>query len=358
MAAGRLDVLGRAVPHANLDTCDTGALAVGAAVPSPPVDHFNTVTVYTGLIVLLLNIMDGVLDRSVPFQMVWASSPMLLLLYASGLPAWLYLANLMRTGGLEHSIEDEVLFGFFTVTIVWLYFKQFTIMWDLLWDWELFLAVAWARHHLAPLLPPRVPTAPAVGREGGHVARVRVLASRGFPPFPQWRAIGGELRASWTTLRRLQCVPLIVVGLYEVPVLLLFGISAAMAHLFVRVRTRGGNAALRGPSLAVIDVLVDLSTVLPRIPAWGLWVFAQAQSEESATEALVSMTAAANADTAREMAVAASDMNRLPLPVSDRQLLLTTVIVLANSVVDDWDWEGAALSPARRDKLATLWAAQ
>lgn len=360
MAAGSLDTLGR-IANATLDTCNPGALAAAAVDSSPPVDHINTVTVYTGFIVLLLSIMDGVLDRSVPYQMVWVGSPMLLLLYAAGLPAWILMADLMRRGGVDHSTEDKVLFAFFTITIVWLYFKQFTIMWDLLWDWELFLAVAWARCLVARQRPPGTAAAPA---EVGYLARVRVLASRGFPPFPQWRGIWHELRAGGTILRWLQCVPLLVVGICELPVVLIFGISAPMARLFVWARTRGGHAAFHGPSMAVVNVRVDLSTVLPRTPAWGLWAFAQAHSEESATGALMTMTDSANPDAARTLAVAATGMPVAAIylagpapPVSNRQLLLTTVIVLANSAVNEWDWEGAAMSPARQKQLEELWAA-
>lgn len=356
MAVGGVGTLG-GVTRTALNSCSPCVLADDAAKVSPPAD-INAVTVYTGFIILLLNVMDGVLDRTVPYQMVWVSSPMLLLLYAFGFFAWSMVAHLMRTGGLAHSTEDVLLFAFFTITIVWLYFKQFTIMWDLLCDWELFLAVARARDFLAPRARARMAVAAAVGRADGHVARVEVLASRGFPPYPQWRAIWGEMAASRTILRLLQCVPLLVVGVLELPVLMLFGLSTVMAQCYVRARTLRWNAALRRPLLAAINVRVDLALVLPCTPAWGVWAFAQAHSEASAEAMLVAMTTSGNVAAARDAALHTIGITYRPVNMSTRELLLTTVIMLVNSRVTEWDWEGAALSPARAVKLATLWAAQ
>lgn len=61
---------------------------------------------------------------------------------------WMVVARGMLRQVLPHSIEDTALFFLFTLTILWLYTRQLALLRDVFRDWELFLAVAWARHQL------------------------------------------------------------------------------------------------------------------------------------------------------------------------------------------------------------------
>lgn len=50
------------------------------AVANTQTDHFNEVMIYSGLIVLLLTVMDGVLHDSAPYQFVHSGAPLALVL--------------------------------------------------------------------------------------------------------------------------------------------------------------------------------------------------------------------------------------------------------------------------------------
>lgn len=82
-------------------TCGPASSAATTDTGSSDVDSLNMVTVCMVLIVLLLNVIDGVLDRAaVPYHFIWVGVPGALFLYAMGLPAWCVVVHYMRTGVL------------------------------------------------------------------------------------------------------------------------------------------------------------------------------------------------------------------------------------------------------------------
>lgn len=127
----------------------TATLAAPTEAACACVERLNSVNIYMVVIILIRRIVGGTLDPSlVPYQFVWEGAPLPLLRYAAGLPVWSTFAVMMKTGRIESSSEYIVLFTIFTATILWVYALQFTMLWDLRCDWELFSAVAWARELL------------------------------------------------------------------------------------------------------------------------------------------------------------------------------------------------------------------
>jgi len=321
----------------------------GAQPPS-----FNFLTLYTGFIALLLNIMEGVLDESISYQMVWVGAPLTLVLYVLGLGLWFIFARCVYRSRASHYWEDAVAFVLFTINILWLYTKQATLLWDTWMDGELFRAVAWAHARLAPTTcNPRRPP--------GHLPRVQVMAGKGFPTFAQWRALWPELIASTELRRVLQAVTLFLAALYDLPVMFVFFFNYHAAVMTVRCMTHekfGGAdwAGFQESGLAVVNMVEDIVPVLPRVPAWGLWKLSQGLSNASALALLRDMTGEHLNFTARAAAEAVTGLDKRANETSARQLLLTTVVLLANNVTDAFDWDAAALAPAAGQKLADLWA--
>eukprot|EP00170_Pyropia_yezoensis_P002427 contig_10194_g2431 len=340
---------------------------------------------------LILRIVGGTLDPSlVPYQFVWEGAPLPLLRYAAGLPLWFTFAVMMKTGGIESSSEYIVLFTIFTATILWVYALQFTMLWVLRCDWELFSAVAWAREllkslpEICPVARPVkghctcdcVHVAARVGDEAdahdssgalqegeagnweqvvgepegrNYAVRMRVLAGRGFSHIAQLVEWLADMGTCESPLRVLQAVPLGVAVVYAVPILVVVIPSDVLARLtgggFVtlricltyRVGARGGRAAV-----AVIRIYANQSAVLPRVPAWGLWVFSQTQSEASSFRLLRGVTGAETVEESRLRV--RRELNLNDEPSSDRQMLLSAVVLLVNSAAEQFDWERVALS--------------
>lgn len=172
----------------------------------------------------------------------------------------------MKTGGIESSSEDLVLFTIFMATILWVYTQHSTMLWDLWCDWELFSAVAWARELLASLPEIRpvakpvqghctcdcVNVAARVGDEadvddsggalqageagngaqagGGpegrnYAVRMRVLAGRGFSYIAQLVELLADMGTCESPLRVLQAVPLGVAVAHALPILVVLAAS-------------------------------------------------------------------------------------------------------------------------------------
>lgn len=105
--------------------------------------------------------------------------------------------------------------------------------------------------------------------------------------------------------------------------------------------------------MAVVRIYSDMSAVLPRLPAWGLWVLAKTQSNESSSALLRIMTNAATG-----WCPAPSPGIRRAGPAPEREkppaAAVTAVVLLANHAVDELDWERVALSPDSGLMLAEL----
>lgn len=385
---------------------------------------FNAVTVYAACIILLIACMGLLLDKKVPYGFVFRGSPGACILYTIGMVAWGLMLGFLITGTISNSTEDIIVFATFTLTILWPYSQQFTLLWDTLWDQELYFAVARAFHarqahanalpgtpaqgNAAPMpgvpaggnvvapqaaptggnvvappgapaggiivAPPGAPAggnvvatpgAPAGGNVvaaagapvgiaavPGHVARVQVLASGGFPHFDAWQSIPREIASSRSLLRWLQCVPLIVSALYSSIFMLVFMISTQLAQAMVRCNWR---AAMRQEMLDMLAQADNIATVLPRLPAWGMWAFSQALNEDRAIALLTRMTGAGNDIDARNLARQYTGQAAQNMQWTDRHLLLTLVVVLVNRGSEPWEWQEEAVSPTLGDDLARLW---
>jgi len=104
---------------------------------------FNILTLYTGFIALLLNVMAVVLDESISYQMVWVGAPLTLVLFAIGLVVWFAFARCAYRSRARYRSENTVVLVLFTMNIIWLYTNQATLLWDTWTDGELFRTVAW-----------------------------------------------------------------------------------------------------------------------------------------------------------------------------------------------------------------------